>query len=300
MISSFIIKNKFVAAAIFFAFMYLSAFVGFLSSYEKINVSGVEVVVYKDIDIPLEARSAIIYNIDTDTVLAGKDVDAPYSIASITKLASGLIANKYLSNTDSTTIESEDFKIYANTNIGLGDEWFTRDLLKFSLITSSNRGINAVGRTVHNKTGIKLVDLLNEFAVSNSLVQTHFVNSTGLDAHEGLSGSESSAQDIAKIAAIFVKTYPDLAGFTRNQVEIFTTQNNKTYTANNTNTLLSSTQYPILLTKTGYTDIAGGTLAMVLEIEGERIAFVVLGSSRSGRFTDMKSLIEFYTLQKDL
>jgi D-alanyl-D-alanine carboxypeptidase len=44
--------------------------------------------------------------------------------------------------------------------------------------------------------------------------------------------------------------------------------------------------------KTGYTDLAGGNLGIVADVvSGHRIVAVVLGSTRDGRFADMRTLI---------
>ncbi len=58
----------------------------------------------------------------------------------------------------------------------------------------------------------------------------------------------------------------------------------------NTDTALD--QIPgILMGKTGYTDLAGGNLAVVFNAAGHEIVAVVLGSTQDGRFTDMEQLV---------
>ena len=152
-----------------------------------------------------------VYNITKREVVAGKNITKLKSIASITKLTAALLAYPRINETDVTVLDSVDFVYEANTPLRLGDVWQTIRLLEYSLITSSNRGISAVGRTIEEKTGESLVDLMNEFAKKEGLVQTHFLNSTGLDAHAALAGSESSALDLAKVAEIIVTTRSDLA-----------------------------------------------------------------------------------------
>ncbi len=49
----------------------------------------------------------------------------------------------------------------------------------------------------------------------------------------------------------------------------------------------------LLMGKTGFTDLAGGNLAVVFEAGPARpIVVVVLGSTREGRFADMRILVE--------
>ena len=172
-------------------------------------------------------------------------------------------------------------------------------MLEFSLITSSNIGIHAVGRTVEQKTGRSLVDLMNEFAKEQGLVQTHFINSTGLDAHTGLSGSESSAIDIVQIISSVLSNAPDLASATTRKSKDFFVFGGANHKAVNTNHDIGF--YPnALLSKTGFTTIAGGTLAVVVEIEKRPIVIVALQSTKDGRFFDVRELTKIaYSLTED-
>ena len=261
---------------------------------KKFVVHPHEVETYFAITNEVFADAAIIYDIGADQVIAGKNAKIPKSIASITKLMTALVAYSYINETDTTVINSADFALTPNTPLRLDDRWSTKELLEYSLITSSNRGINAIGRTVEEKTGVPLVDLMNTFVRKNGLVQTHFVNTTGLDAHRSLAGSESSARDLAKIAAIIVVGQKELAEVTTQKNGVFYSLKNIRYFGENTNKLIGVVPQNIVLSKTGYTDIAGGALTMVIEDNGKQIAFVVLDSTRSGRFEDMKTLFSLY------
>ncbi len=250
---------------------------------------------YYRITDEVTADAAIVYNITDDSVVAGKNINELKSIASITKLTAALLAYPRLNDDDLTTLDETDFRVTANTPLQLGDTWRTAQLLEYSIMTSSNRGINAVGRTIEEKTGVSLVTLMNAFARQNALVQTHFINPTGLDTHSTLAGSESSALDLAKLAGIIVATQPDFAALTTQKEKVFYSRHGVRYGAENTNILLGRVPERILLSKTGYTDIAAGTLIMVTEQGGVKLAFVVLGSTRSGRFEDMKKMLLSYS-----
>ena len=48
----------------------------------------------------------------------------------------------------------------------------------------------------------------------------------------------------------------------------------------------------LLRSKTGFTDLAGGNLAVIFDAGmNHPVAIVVLGSTQSGRFTDVKTLM---------
>ncbi|MDE0243521.1 MAG: hypothetical protein OYG31_02310 [Candidatus Kaiserbacteria bacterium] len=249
---------------------------------------------YTSITNEVVATSAVIYDIDANRILAGKNPMTPTSIASITKLTAALIAVRKINDFDTTTVTEEDLSVLQITPIKPGDRWRTLDLIRYALMTSSNGGISAVARTVEEKVGTPLVDLMNTFAREHGLVQTHFVNVTGLDAHGTLAGSESSARDLAAIASILIRNEPELANATARSERLFYTLDGREYRAENTNELLGNLPHPVLLSKTGFTNIAGGTLLMVLEIQGRRIAFVVLNSTKEERFIDMQTLFQLY------
>jgi D-alanyl-D-alanine carboxypeptidase len=62
--------------------------------------------------------------------------------------------------------------------------------------------------------------------------------------------------------------------------------------AENTNTGAAATT-GIIGSKTGYTDLAGGNLVVVVDIGIDHpVVIAVLGSSRDGRFVDVERLIE--------
>jgi D-alanyl-D-alanine carboxypeptidase len=63
------------------------------------------------------------------------------------------------------------------------------------------------------------------------------------------------------------------------------------YLAENTN-IIAKTVPGLLASKTGYTDLAGGNLAIAFDAGlAHPVIVVVLGSSQEGRFTDVEKLI---------
>ena len=295
------ILNIHVIVTVIFILLSFSIFLfRFTQTSDLTNLSNTKENNFYRIDSEIEAGSAIIYDLNSEIIIAAKNPYKLKSIASITKLTSAFVSFSFFSDTDTTTISDSDFDVGGYTELYLGDKWRTRDLLEYSLITSSNVGINAVGRTLKEKTGLFILDFMNNFARNNGLVQTHFVNSTGLDAHTNLSGSESSALDLAKLSSIILNKSSDLAKSTIVVKEDFYSVEGKKYVANNTNILLSKNLGNVLLSKTGYTDLAGGTLIMVVEKESGPVSFVVLGSTRSGRFKDMEILLDLYDKNRSL
>lgn len=275
-------------------------FVGFSMFYFSPYILGSdieEVVIvetrdeYIEIGEEITGKSGIVYDITNDDILIGKNIKSTFPTASITKLISTMVASQLLTPTDRAVLDNVDFELPDHNPIRANEYWLAKDLLEYSLITSSNRGISAISRLIEEKTAVPFIASMNEFLQKNGIFSTHFINSTGLDIHDGLEGSSSSVEDTALILDIFLTKLPELAEATTQEQKTFTTIDGYVYKAQNTNHDIEITDQ-LLLSKTGYTDVAGGTLAIVIEMNnGNRIAIVVLGSTKEGRFDDVQKLI---------
>lgn len=239
----------------------------------------------------IEAKSAIVVNLRTGEILIKKDLSLSVPIASITKVATAIVSLKHINSDDIVQIKKEDFAVEGGSSLKEGEVWSAYDLLKYALITSSNEAVNAIARTVSEKKKEPFALLLNEFVKNNRLYQTHFVNPSGLDIHAGLSGSESSASDTATLFKIFYERYPVFAQETTYSEKTFYTQNGVSYTAKNTNPYVDE-MVGIRASKTGFTGRAGGNLGVVIRTNPDPLIVVVLGSTREGRFSDVRKLIE--------
>ena len=240
----------------------------------------------------IEAQSAIVINLRTGETLIKKDPSLPVPIASITKIAAAMVALKYLKPDDIVQIKEEDLAPEGGRSLEVGQVWSAYDLLKYSLITSSNEAINAVARTVSEKRNEPFAPLMNKFAAEHGLHQTHFVNPSGLDIHTGLSGSESSARDIALLLRAFYERYPAFATITRHPTSTLYTQDGTPHEAKNTNTAIKDIP-GLLVSKTGFTSRAGGNLGVIVKtVLPDPVVAVALGSTRAGRFSDIALLIE--------
>jgi D-alanyl-D-alanine carboxypeptidase len=135
------------------------------------------------------------------------------------------------------------------------------------------------------------VRLMNEKAESLGLMRTYFLNPTGLDISSEVGGAYGTARDVAKLLAYATKHHYDIFGITTLDSHTFVTTDGTHHIGTNTNTYASSTTR-LLASKTGYTDLAGGNLAVVFDVGlGHPVVAVVLGASKEGRFTDMQNII---------
>ncbi|MBI2096019.1 MAG: hypothetical protein HYT43_00030 [Candidatus Taylorbacteria bacterium] len=109
--------------------------------------------------------------------------------------------------------------------------------------------------------------------------------------NEVVSGGYGSARDIARLAGAILELAPDIAeATTRSSVQAISA-GGTLFSVKNTDPIIGSVQR-LLLSKTGYTDLAGGNLALVFDAGiNHPIAVVVLGSSLKERFTDGAALV---------
>ena len=117
----------------------------------------------------IEAQSAILYNVETDTVVYEKDSDKQMEPASTTKLMTALIVSEHVTNFDLpvtaySTVESDFTGLGASViNIKAGEQISTRDLLYALLIPSACDAANVLAVHVSGSTE-KFVELMNQKA----------------------------------------------------------------------------------------------------------------------------------------
>jgi len=250
--------------------------------------------------IKLQARAGYVQHITTGEVLFSKNASTTHPLASITKIMAGIIALEILPEYTIIPITSEALTQYGDNGLYKDEKWKLTDLLDFSLVSSSNDAISAIAQKT-NKTIAKesspqkqqhiFINKMNEKADTIGLQQTHFSNPHGLDINTYTSGSYSTAKETAQLLAYTFKKYPRLLQKTRHSKISVRSLNEVTHISKNTNAVVND--IPGLLgSKTGYTDLAGGNLAVVFDAGiNQPVVAVVLGSTKKGRFTDMLKLL---------
>ena len=124
------------------------------------------------------------------------------------------------------------------------------------------------------------------------LSQTYAINGSGLDVNSTISGGYGSARDLSRLAGALVTQAPTIAeATTQNSAEAIS-DDGTIIRVKNTDPMVTTIP-GLLLSKTGYTDLAGGNLALVFDSGIEHpIAVIILGSSEKARFTDGMALVD--------
>jgi D-alanyl-D-alanine carboxypeptidase (penicillin-binding protein 5/6) len=248
-------------------------------------------------NISLHAQGALVADIDTGAVLYEKNPDTQLPLASLTKVPLVLVVSEVLQPESIITIGHDTSYNSKASQLLTGERWKTSDLISYTLVASSNDGAQILADAAEEAMQAKYREAeapavqwrMNDLAKSLNMHSTYFLNPTGLDISETQSGAYGSARDMAKLFSYAAKTEPLLFEKTATSSIRITSLDGQTAYAENTDAALD--QIPgMIMGKTGLTDLAGGNLAVVFAANGKRYVAVALGSTETGRFTDIQQL----------
>lgn len=250
--------------------------------------------------MPLKAKSAFVQDLRTGRVLYEHEADAQLPLASITKVPLAIAVSEVLS-LDAAIKIPRDTTFQGNAErLGAGEVWRIKDILDYTLVSSSNGGAEILAeaadpviRQWYANAPAKDATLwrMNKLSRDLGLRNTYYLNVTGLDESVTQAGAYGSARDVASLFAYAARTWPNVFAGTTKDGLLLTSVRGSTASAQNTDQALDSIP-GLVMGKTGFTDLAGGNLAIVFEAGPARpMVAVVLGSTYDGRFEDMKKLV---------
>lgn len=251
-------------------------------------------------EIRLKAKASFVWDIVNEKVLYSSNEGAQLPLASIVKVMTALIAIEELSYNDVVIIKSSSIGIEGDSGLLLGERWDVKSLIDLTLITSSNDGASALASAVSSLGNTKVYEnSKNNFFVKKitekinkiEMNQTFLINESGLDISSAISGAYGSAKDVSKLFSYIIKKHPSLLEATTFVDRSVVSLDGFVHYIKNTNKKI--TELPnVIGSKTGFTDIAGGNLAVVFDAGlVHPIVVVVLGSTIEDRFSDVEKLI---------
>jgi D-alanyl-D-alanine carboxypeptidase (penicillin-binding protein 5/6) len=241
------------------------------------------------IGLKLEAKAAIVYDVEQGRVVYSREAETQLPLASLTKTMTALVASNLMPSGTIVNVTPEALATEGDSGLQLDEEWRLSELLNYTLVTSSNDGAAAIARTTESLTGRNFVGEMNAEAARLGMTQTYFQNETGLDLNPAVPGANGSVFDVARLFSHILKSKPEILAST-NQSVIRSASLARDYYGTNTNTL-AAVMPGVLGSKTGYTDLAGGNLAVIVDTGlRQPYVIVVMGSSQEGRFSDVKKL----------
>ena len=248
--------------------------------------------------VDLSAKAAIVYDLTTGDVLYAKNAEAQLPLASLTKLLTLFAASEMLTKDSPIVMTAKALATEGENGFQAGETFTFEEAARLALVGSSNDAAAAIAeaatKIAHAANG---TSLLASAASAIGLTQTYALNGTGLDENGAISGGYGSAHDIALLASALLKRVPGIMRASIDPYVTATSLSGNSYTLKNTNPEISHIP-GLLLSKTGYTDLAGGNLAVVFDAGiGHPVAIVVLGSTKDERFTDVERLVRATSAQ---
>lgn len=237
--------------------------------------------------VSVRARSYVVYDIVDGKVIASKHETDLLPLASISKIMMAVTARLHHGSDDTIVIGSKVPAGGYDLGLTKGQKWKLGELLKYTLVFSSNDGAQAIANAFGEDV---FVEQMNKDAAALGLA-LYFNDPAGLDVG-GKLGGQGSALDVAKLFAIARKRFPEILDATTHARATVTASTGKLFGVPNTNQVIADLS-GAEASKTGFTDSAGGNLAVVVDITiGHPVAIVVLGSTRDDRFSDVETLYQ--------
>ncbi len=250
----------------------------------------------EDPTIETESEAAIstrINSLGKEKILFQKEIYKGLPIASLTKLMTAIIALENYSeqkyNLDSLVNISEkaanQSNVSASGNLVVNEKLSIKELLDLVLIYSSNDSAFALSEIIGEDF---FIQKMNEKALEIGLINTHFINSTGLDPKDkNIIPNYSTVKDLVAITKYILENHP---------IIFETTLKKGDYTPHNGLSSLSfSNNQQLIGGKTGYTLDAGGCLLIVFKNNQDHTFInIILGSlSPEKRIEEMQKLINW-------
>ena len=245
--------------------------------------------------LEVPAKSALLMDVETGTVLYESNAHEALAPASVTKVMTMLLIMEAIDehrigwDDTVTTSEAAAAKGGSQVYLKVGETMSVADMVKSISVSSANDCACAMAEHIAGSESA-FVEMMNARAKELGMNDTNFVNCTGLDDDEAAKNHKTSAYDIALMSRQLLKYHPDIKKYTTIWMD---TIRNGTFGLSNTNKLIRFYSGATGL-KTGYTSAAGYCLSASAEREGMELIAVVMGSSTSQeRFSACKSMLDY-------
>lgn len=229
------------------------------------------------------ALAAIVMDEASGLVLYEKDAHRQLSPASLTKIATAILAAEHGDLDRMITVDVDSRTMRGSTVMGLipGDRFTMRDLLHGLMMPSGNDAALAIGRAVSGSDE-GFVREMNQLSRRLGLTDTNWANPHGLNGTD----HRTSAYDLAILSRYYM-SFPDLRDVVAKGV--YSARGDRAVPMGTLNPLFG---YPgVDGLKTGYTRLAGNTIVTSRMKDGHRIFVVILNDS--ARSTDAWALSQW-------
>jgi serine-type D-Ala-D-Ala carboxypeptidase (penicillin-binding protein 5/6) len=236
--------------------------------------------------VEVKAKAYTVYDLVLDKEIASKNAQEVLPLASVSKVMMAITALDHNDRQTKIIIKPESIEGGYDLGLEKGQVWNLDELLKYTLVFSSNDGAHAIADGLGGRE--KFVGQMNEESALLGLNLT-FTDPAGLDIGAQLGGI-GSALDIARLFGIARNRFPEIFEATTKTRLTAVAGKEKLSGIPNTNQEVN-TFFGAEASKTGFTDMAGGNLGVIVDIAlGHPVAIIVLGSTKDERFSDVEVL----------
>lgn len=246
-------------------------------------------------EMDVNAKSALLMDAATGTVLFEKNAHEALAPASVTKIMTMLLIMEAIDSGSIgyddmvTASESAAAKGGSQVYLKAGEQMAVSEMLKSIAVSSANDCACAMAEHLSGSEGA-FVDRMNERARELGMEDTHFVNCTGLDDSPEAARHRTSAYDIALMSRELLTRHPDIKKYTTIWMD---TIRNGAFGLSNTNKLIRFYSGATGL-KTGFTSGAGYCLSATAQREGMELIAVTMGcESAKIRNAACKQLLDY-------
>ena len=246
------------------------------------------------VDMQIPAKSALLMEMETGTVLYAANEHEALAPASVTKVMTLLLIMEAIDGGrigwDDTVTASEEAAAKGGSQIYLkvGETMSVSDMVKAIAVSSANDCACAMAEHIAGSE-TAFVTMMNTRAKELGMENTNFVNCTGLDDEPDAADHKTSAYDIALMSRELMTKHPDIQKYTTIWMD---TVRNGEFGLSNTNKLIRFYSGATGL-KTGFTSGAGYCLSATAQRDELHLVAVVMGCATSKeRLAACKQLLD--------
>lgn len=255
-------------------------------------------------EIPINFESAILYCIDTGSIVYEYNSQEKFAPASIAKLMTAVVALENLPSSECFTVGNELNLLKEHSSLCLISKGFklsVYDLITGMLMASGNDAaytiaVNTVRYAVSENaiTDNEAIDIfsnmMNECAIRIGMKNSHFSNPDGWDSENNY----STAYDLCLLSE-YALSFPEIKEIVSSHKKYIVFDSGQNITWENTNKLLDpDSEFYISSAKgikTGTTKSAKHCLSVTFETNSRRYIGIILGcKTDSDRYTAAKNL----------
>ena len=221
----------------------------------------------------LSSSAALVLDTTHSAVLYSRHSDVAMPIASITKLMTALVvmdAGQPLDEVLTLTDDDRSLGKGSASRLAPGTHLTRGDLMHLALMSSENRAAHALGRNYPGGVAACVI-AMNAKARELGMSNARFVEPTGLSDENVASPEDLSKLVIAAAAVPAIREYSTDSDYV---VQV----GRRPLQFRNTDSLVSKSDWNIVVQKTGYIAEAGRCLVMQTVIEARTVVIVLLNS----------------------